>query len=284
MRILLTGGTGFTGKKLLPLLEKSGHEVVHLVRGERGFNQEFVWNFYNELPEDLPPCDVIIHLAACVCFGQELRLTLYNANTVSTIKLADYARRHSAYFILASTTGVHGSDTDVIDGKAPINPQSHYGMSKYLAEEAVKTMANKYSILRISGIYGLDGPGHLGLNSAISKAYHKKGNPVLKGSGKAKRNYICVQDAARWIRFLVDGYEKVDTRRRKNPSEILYLAGPEIMTIEDYLKQIIEILLPGQKVDTIEGPEGRDMVVRPEPFPFVPLKFGNYLTDLRQKM
>ena len=66
MRILTTGSTGFTGKCLLPMLEESGYEIYHLVRNKKEFKNEFVWDFISPLPEEVPPCDVVIHLAAIV--------------------------------------------------------------------------------------------------------------------------------------------------------------------------------------------------------------------------
>ena len=103
MRILTTGSTGFTGKCLLPMLEDSGYEIYHLVRNKKGFKNEFVWNFMSPLPEEVPPCDIVIHLAAHVNFGQNLEIIQYNVNTVSTIKLSAYAKAHNAYFVFAST-------------------------------------------------------------------------------------------------------------------------------------------------------------------------------------
>ena len=276
MRILMTGSTGFTGKCLLPMLEDSGYEIWHLVRNKKGFKNEFVCDFISPLPKCLPPCDIVIHLAAHVNFGQNLEITQYNVNTVSTIKLAAYAKAHNAYFVFASMVGVHGSQYTVIDCDTPVNPESHYALSKYLAEEVVKTYLDNYSILRICGIYGLDGPEHLGLNMAISNAVHKKIIPALKGSGKAKRNYICVRDVARWILHLVTKYESKETGVR----EILYLAGPEVMTIEDYLELIVETVLPGMDLERIDGLESRDLLVKTSAAPFPRIRFRQYLESL----
>jgi len=44
MKILLTGVTGYIGKRLLPFLLKNGHEVVCLVRDTRRFNDNFPQN------------------------------------------------------------------------------------------------------------------------------------------------------------------------------------------------------------------------------------------------
>lgn len=280
MKILMTGSSGFVGKSLVPILENAGYEIYHLVRNKKGFKSEFIWDFISPLPEEVPQCDIVIHLAAHVNFSQNLEITQYNVNTVSTIKLAAYAKAHKAYFIFASTVGVHGSQYAVIDKDTPVNPENHYALSKYLAEEVVKTYLDNYSILRICGIYGLDGPGHMGLNRAISNAVHKKNVPVLMGPGKAKKNYICVQDVAQWILYLVNNYKVVAHSTELGIKEILYLAGPEVLTIEDYLKFIVKVVLPGMELERIDGTESQDLVVRASSAPFSELTFKQYLSSL----
>lgn len=279
MRILLTGRTGFTGRALMPMLEASGHDVFPVVRGGGETGRDVQWDLSSPHPPNLPPFEVLIHLAARVDFGKDLDPTLYRVNTVATMYLASAARERKAYFILASTVGVHGADQECLDEAAPIKPATHYAMSKYLAEEAVKSQKIPYSILRISGIYGLDGPSHLGLNHAIYAAFHRGEKPVLRGPGKAMRNYICVTDAARWIDYLVKRYECL-SQKSSGPEETLYLAGPEVISIEEYLTQVAKAFLPGEEILRQEGTENGDLIVKAASFPFEPLTFRKYLHDL----
>lgn len=280
MKILITGSTGFVGRHLLVMLEELHCEVFHLVRTEKGFSREFVWDFRGPLPEGLPFCDVVIHLAAHVDFSLNLDIAQYNVNVVSTVKLAAYTKSHNSYFILASMVGIHGGSQTLIDKHTPINPENNYSMSKYLAEEVVKACVDKYSILRICGIYGLDGPKHLGLNRAISDAVYKKKPPVLKGQGKAKRNYICVLDVACWIMYLIQRHKAELTTKRNKTKEILYLAGVEVMTIQDYLLTIIEKVLPGMNLRESDGEESNDSVVTATPAPFTQMTFSQYISSL----
>jgi len=280
VKVLITGSTGFVGRHLLVMLEESHCEVFHLVRTEKGFSREFVWDFRGPLPEGLPFCEVVIHLAAYVDFSLNLDIAQYNVNVVSTIKLADYAKSHNSYFILASMVGVHGGSQTLIDKHTPINPENNYSMSKYLAEEIVKTYVDNYSILRICGIYGLDGPKHLGLNRAINDAVHKRKLPVLSGSGSAKRNYICVLDVAGWIMYLVKHFKIESAAKRERIQEILYMSGPEIMTIEDYLQTIVGVVFPKMDVNKIEGDDPKDYVVKASPASFTLVTFREYIKSL----
>lgn len=280
MKILITGATGFVGEHLIRLLQDAGCEIVYLTRNRKGFGNEFVWDFKGHLPEGLPECNIIIHLAACVDFGLNFNIEQYNVNTVSTLKLAAYAKDRNAYFIFASTVGIHGNRYYHIDDNTPINPENHYAISKYLAEETVKTCADNYSILRICGIYGINGPSHLGLNKAITEAVCLKKPPVLIGTGKAKRNYICVSDVAWWIMELVKEYQGGKASKTNKIRETLYLASPEVMTIEEYLQTIVDVILPNQQMARIEGNDASDMVVTPSDAPFRLRTFREYLYSL----
>jgi UDP-glucose 4-epimerase len=280
MKVLITGSTGFVGRHLVPLLETAGHEMFHLVRNKKRLEHEFVWDFKGPLPGGIPECDAIIHLAAYVDFSLNLNVAQYNINTISTIKLSAYSNARNAHFILASMAGIHGSRHTLIDIDTPINPENHYAMSKYLAEEVVRTSVDNYSILRIGGIYGLDGPAHLELNNSINDAVYRKQTPVLKGSGKAKRNYICVLDVARWILSLVGQCRAATGSTKDNIQETIYMAGPEIMSIEDYLQTLVETALPGRQIEKLEGAEAKDLVITESPAPFNMMAFRQYITSL----
>lgn len=283
MKVLITGASSFTGNVLMPMLKDAGCETFPLVRRDHGFSKQILWNFSDDLPQNIPECQAVIHLAAYVDFSDNLNLLQYIVNTVSTAKLVAYAAKTGAYFIFASMAGVHGSTEAEVDIATPVNPENTYALSKYLAEEIVRACLDNYAILRIGGIYGLGGPAHLGLNAAITNAYLRGEKPTIMGPGKAKRNYICVSDVARWIIYLLGSYEAIRCKSEIENCETFYLAGPEIMTIENYLEDIVDILLPGEEICRIDGQESKNFVIRHTPFPFTPTLFRQYLSSLRKK-
>lgn len=278
MKILLTGSTGFVGRHLGGLLKSAGHIVYPLVRRPTLCPGEIIWDFKNAPPQGVPDFDILIHLAAQVNFDPAVDLGIYQANTLATAHLAELTRLRKALFILASTVAVHG-DSPVIAQDTPIRPMSPYAVSKYLAEELVSLTLEKYLILRIGGIYGLDGPSHLTLNRSLNEAYYHKAAPLLKGSGQVLRNYIYVQDVARWIMTLVEEKER-GICRKKN---ILYLAGPETLTIKDYLTSVARTLSDSQGPVVEDGLEAGDCVIRATPVELSLTTFDEYLISLRQK-
>ena len=276
MKILITGASGFCGRNLLPRLRAEEGEVYSLVRTSSGAKNEILWNFTDPVPTGIPECDVVIHLAASVDFGKDFCPQTYLINVGATSQLVAYARKSGSHFIFASMTGIHGG-AERLGKDTPIDLQNNYAASKYLAESVVSAQLDSYSILRMGGIYGLDGPIHLGLNTAISNAFHRGESPVLRGSGKAKRNYICINDVVTWIKTLV-------SQGRKKRKEILYLGGPEELSVRDYLERVAKHLLKdASEVELKDGGDGTDSIVEGTQPPFRLTPFAEYLDGLLSK-
>ena len=185
------------GRHLVDALKRDGHELYIITRHADASNGQLFWDFAGELPE-LPKVDIIVHLAACVDFSQDFQALQYEVNTLATARLAAYAKKQDAWMIFASSVAVHGTQRP-LGPKTPVAPNSHYGISKWLAEESIRHSCSRWIITRLHGIYGLGGPTHLGLNRSISEAYHEHKAPSLYGTGVSKRNYINVLDAASWL-------------------------------------------------------------------------------------
>lgn len=68
MRILVTGGTGFIGEALLPVLKSAGHELVVLTR-QKGVTGRWA-EYVNELDAISDPIDAVINLAGASLAGK----------------------------------------------------------------------------------------------------------------------------------------------------------------------------------------------------------------------
>ncbi len=276
MKVLVTGATSFVGGFLVKALEQKGHEVFCLVRTASDFKKEIIWDFKSQLPADIPVCDGIIHLAAYVDFSQDMKVEQYEVNTVSTLKLSLWARDNNSWFIFASMAGLHGGERS-INCNSPIAPPNHYAMSKYLAEQAIEQTLTQFYILRIGGIYGINGPKHLGLNTAITEAFENKKVPVLKGGGAAQRNYISVEDVVKWIIALVD---KFSVENVKESERIIYMASEEVLSIREYLLAISEILLGTDGLEELPGSNGAGCIIESSVAPVTLRTFKEYLMGL----
>lgn len=170
-RVLLTGGTGFVGRHLLPLLLEAGAEVSCLVRASSDTSR---------LPGDvetvqadlitgrgldaaLASKDLVIHLAALL-FGFSWQDYL-RANAMAARCLAGAVTRlretgrmnRGCRFVLVSSlasTGPCATEPGVADNASPM-PVSAYGWSKLLTESILSNALGEHLItLRPPIIYG----------------------------------------------------------------------------------------------------------------------------------
>ena len=173
MKVLVTGGTGFTGKALVKRLLNEGHEVVALDYKEgiktdelREWGAEVVIGSVADkalLDRCTESVDVVQHLAAAF---RELDVpnSYYDEiNIGGTRNALEAAKKHGVKkFIYCSTCGVHGNvENPPADEDAPINAADYYQQTKYEAEPVVKEFAKrgmKTTIIRPAAIYGPGDP------------------------------------------------------------------------------------------------------------------------------
>lgn len=273
MKILTTGYTGFIGQTAFPYLEGKGCELWHLVRKAIDGPRFIQWDFKSPFPKGLPDFDCIVHLAASVNYSEEFKTEVYSTNTVATMQLADLCNKYDAALIFASTASLH-TNAPHVNATTPLSPNNHYEMSKFLAEETIKTVGCRAKILRISGVYGLNGPSHLGLNAAITNALEQRIAPTLHGPGNGLRNYISVIDAAKWI-----GHETISSAHG-DTFKIVYMGAQEVLSIKQYLSTISKELLNDANIIEIEGNDCADAVVEISSPPHPQTSFQDYLRSL----
>lgn len=173
MKVLVTGGTGFTGKALVRRLLDDGHEVIALDYKEGLKTQELrdrgaavITGSVTDkevLRRCMPGVDVVQHVAAAF---REMNVddSYYRSvNVEGTRNVLETALengvRKVVYF---STCGVHGNvDHPPAAEDAPIQPADYYQRTKYEAEPLVLEHVRKglnCLILRPAAIYGPGDP------------------------------------------------------------------------------------------------------------------------------
>lgn len=204
MRILVTGGTGFTGKALVLRLLRDGHEVVALDKQEglktedlRPAGAEVVIGSVTDpevVRQAVQGVEVVHHLAAAF---RELNVPESHYDEVNVggtrIVLEAAAAAGVRRVIYCSTCGVHGNiDHPPADEDAPIQPADYYQRTKYLAEPLVAQYATEGRLetvtLRPAATYG---PGDLERFAMIYKQVAKGWFPMFgKGGAFYHPNYI----------------------------------------------------------------------------------------------
>jgi nucleoside-diphosphate-sugar epimerase len=172
MKILVTGGTGFTGTALVRRLLLAGHSLVALDYKEglacealRSEGAQVVIGSVTDpaaVERSMKGVEFVFHLAAAF---RELNVpnSFYDEVNVEGTRIVVHAARQEGVrkFVYCSTCGVHGNvQHPPANEDAPIRPADYYQRTKYEAEPLVRREAGDMEvvILRPAAIYGPGDP------------------------------------------------------------------------------------------------------------------------------
>lgn len=169
MRVLLTGGTGFVGYNLVPVLEQQGYEVVGLIRMTSNTSLldeiggvEYVTGELRDrssLEAALDGVDAVVHLAGAVTAVN--RTGYFSVNTEGTRNLVEAVRTVRPglrRFVYVSSLAAGGPTVPGVPRteQHEDRPVTHYGRSKRAAEEILRAHRDEIPsvILRPATVYG----------------------------------------------------------------------------------------------------------------------------------
>lgn len=177
-RILVTGATGFVGRRLCRALLDRGDEVIAAVRKPSANNALPTGvEFYaaGDIGPDtswnkgvLKSIDAVVHLAARVHVmndtAKEPAAEFQKVNVAGTERLIRAAAATAKRFVYVSSLHAVRTLTDeLLTEESTCSPESDYGKSKLRAEEVVRQVGEETGIetviLRPPPVYG---PGNLG--------------------------------------------------------------------------------------------------------------------------
>jgi GDP-6-deoxy-D-talose 4-dehydrogenase len=184
-RVLLTGGSGFTGRYVAEALAAAGYVVIDAEGGGPQFDLTQPATVRAVVDEARP--DYAIHLAALSFVGHSDATSFYAVNTVGTTNLLEALLPQAERLervVVASSANIYGNATvePITEDTLPA-PVNHYAASKLAMETMVRSYADRLPVVmtRPFNYTGVGQAGHflvpkLVTHFAEQRAYIELGN------------------------------------------------------------------------------------------------------------
>lgn len=275
MKVLVTGGAGYIGSILTPLLLERGYEVIvldSLVYGQITLMECFghpKFRFVrgdvtNEslVKELLDQVDVVIPLAAIVgapaCDAKPALTQLVNYDAVDFILSETTAEQKILFPNTNSGYGI-GSNADFCTEESPLHPISLYGRLKVEIEKKLLDSGRAVSF-RLATVFGVSPRMRLDLlvNDFTYRAYTDRF--IVLFEEHFRRNYIHVRDVAGAFLFGIEHFDQMKGEAFNVGLSSANLTKRQLCEkIQEYIPQLYIHSAP-----VGEDPDKRDYIVSNE--------------------
>src|SRR3989344_4511094 len=241
-KVLVTGGAGYVGSVLAPMLLKQGYSVRvldNLLCQRSNLLTDFVYGGLEFIKGDIRDAQVvrraleggeyIVHLAAIV--GEPAcrkNVTLCRDVNTGGSRLINKLRRPEQKLIFVSTTSIYGdADGALCAEDAPLKTDTDYAVSKFEAEKDIQIKGN-YVIFRFATAFGISPRLRLDLlpNDLTYQAVHMK--RIMIHEPQFKRTFIHVRDMARSFVFAIENFYRLKDGTYNVGSEEMNLSKVEV--------------------------------------------------------
>lgn len=216
MKVLVTGGAGFIGRRTVERLVRQGDSVVVVDCAQMSklpkwgdsviFYQLDIASEKLEYVMAAEKPDYVIHLAAQTSVRRSLHDPFGDAgsNIMGTINLLKQCVSFQVKkIVFSSSAAVYGTPRTVpIQEEHQTEPLSFYGISKLMAERYIQSFAIHYgldfTILRYANVYGIREyrTGEDGVITAFIERLVSGLPLIIYGDGRQTRDFIHVEDVA----------------------------------------------------------------------------------------
>ena len=268
MNIVITGGSGFVGSYLCEKLINDGHKIIvidNLLTGSRenindlldNENFSFIEHDVQDHIEIEDKVDYVLHFASAASpkAYTEHPVNTLKAGSVGTINTLGLAKKHSAEYLLASTSEVYGDplispqNEEYWGNVNPNGERSMYDEAKRFAEAAVATYSRSYGLkTKIVRIFNTYGPrmqlndGRVVTNFIVQALRNE--NITIYGDGTQTRSFSYVEDTVAGIISLMNSTEY----------DVFNIGNPNEMTIGKLAEKIIELTDSTSEIKYLELP------------------------------
>jgi UDP-glucose 4-epimerase len=270
MKILVTGGAGFIGSAIVPILQSENHEVYvidNLSFGDRSFinvsdthfciadirNAKAVKDFFQKVQPD-----IIIHLAAVhfIPYCNEHPFESSDINIRGTMNVLDAATKckNLKRVLFASTAAVYPISDNAVAEDDEVRPLDIYGLSKLTGENLMKKFYLETNIDTICcRFFNAFGPNETNphLIPEIEKQIRDGKRQIALGNLTPKRDFIHTHDMANAVLALINlknsGFDIFNLGRG-----IEYAVTEVVEEFEKILKDKITIQVDPARVRKVE--------------------------------
>lgn len=205
-KLLFTGGTGFLGKNVIPLLIRD-YEVTTCGITSEDMIQANLARMVPELPQQY---DIVLHAAGKAHVApktEEEKQLFFDINYQGTVNLCKALEKVGVpkALVFISTVAVYGCDYgEMITEEHPLTGETPYAKSKIMAEEFLTKWCSEHGttlgILRPSLLAGKNAPGNLGaMVNGIRKGFY-----MNIAEGKVIKSVLMAEDIARLLPLVAE--------------------------------------------------------------------------------
>ena len=268
MNIVITGGSGFVGSYLCEKLINDGHKIIvidNLLTGStENINNLLVNENFSFIEHDVQDhieiedkVDYVLHFASAASpkAYTEHPVNTLKAGSVGTINTLGLAKKHSAEYLLASTSEVYGDplispqNEEYWGNVNPNGERSMYDEAKRFAEAAVATYSRSYGLkTKIVRIFNTYGPrmqlndGRVVTNFIVQALRNE--NITIYGDGTQTRSFSYVEDTVAGIISLMNSTEY----------DVFNIGNPNEMTVGQLAEKIIKLTDSTSEIKYLELP------------------------------
>ena len=268
MNIVITGGSGFVGSYLCEKLINDGHKIIvidNLLTGSTenindlldNENFSFIEQDVQDHIEIEDKVDYVLHFASAASpkAYTEHPVNTLKAGSVGTINTLGLAKKHSAEYLLASTSEVYGDplispqNEEYWGNVNPNGERSMYDEAKRFAEAAVATYSRSYGLkTKIVRIFNTYGPrmqlndGRVVTNFIVQALRNE--NITIYGDGTQTRSFSYVEDTVAGIISLMNSTEY----------DVFNIGNPNEMTVGKLAEKIIKLTDSTSEIKYLELP------------------------------
>ncbi|MBP0134026.1 MAG: NAD(P)-dependent oxidoreductase [Nitrosarchaeum sp.] len=241
-KILVTGASGFIGKKIVKRLNKS--KVI-----TDSNNSERIDLQNREQVMKLDSADIVIHLGGKTPQSELEWSEYFDNNVIGTLNVLEYCIQKKVKKMIYVSSYVYGNPKYCpIDENHPINPHNAYSESKYLGERLCEFYCNRsvlnLIILRPFNIFGESMRDGFLISNLINSV--KTGEKLTIVNKNSKRDFLHVDDFMDLIVKLIDHDFKF---------EVFNVGAGESYSFEDIIKKIEKITSQKINADYKENKE-----------------------------